>query len=53
MERSAINLKIDKSLKKKLKIIAIEEEVTLTEILTGFIEYGIQYYETENRLLKK
>lgn len=53
MEKSAINLKIDKDLKKKLKLIAIEEEVTLTEILTGFIEYGIQYYEIENQLLKK
>lgn len=51
-EKATINLKIDKELKKKLQYIGIEEEITLTEIITGFLQYGVREYNYKGKLLK-
>lgn len=51
--RSTLSLRIDKEMKKKLKLISIYEEETVTDIVIGFIEYGLWIYETEERLINK
>ena len=51
-KKSNININIDKNLKKKLKLLSIEEEVTMTEIIIGFIEFGIREYSVSGKLLK-
>lgn len=30
----------------------IEEEITITEIVTGFIEFGVREYSVNGKLLK-
>ena len=51
--RSTLSLRMDKELKKKLKLISIYEEITVTDIVLGFIEYGLSVYENEQRLINK
>jgi len=46
-----LNVRIDKDMKKKLKLISIYEEVTVTDLVTGFISYGLKIYEDEQRLI--
>ena len=51
--RSNLSLRIDKEMKKKLKLISIYEEMTVTDIVIGFIEFGLLKYETEQTLINK
>ena len=50
---TTLSLRIDKELKKQLKLMSIYEEMTVTDIVMGFINYGLQVYETEQRLINK
>ena len=49
--RSILSLRIDNEMKKKLKLISVYEEITVTDIVIGFIEFGLKVYETEERLI--
>lgn len=51
--RSILNIRIDSKMKKELKLISVYEEITITEIVTGFIEYGLKKYNEEQTLIKK
>ena len=50
---TTLSLRVDKELKKQLKLMSIYEEMTVTDIVMGFINYGLQVYETEQRLINK
>lgn len=52
-DTTTLSLRIDKELKKQLKLMSIYEEMTVTDIVVGFIEYGMGIYETEQRLISK
>lgn len=48
---TTLSLRIDKELKKQLKLISIYEEVTVTEIVVDFIKYGLKVYVEEQRII--
>ncbi len=48
---TTLSLRIDKELKKQLKLMSIYEEVTVTEIVVGFIKYGLKVYVEEQRII--
>ena len=50
---TTLSLRIDKELKKQLILMSIYEEMTVTDIGVGFINYGLQVYDTEQRLINK
>lgn len=50
-ETTTLSLRIDKEMKKQLKLMSIYEEVTVTEIVVGFINYGLKVYDEEQRLI--
>ena len=51
-DRATIFLRVDKDLKKELKLISVYEEVSVTEIMLGFIEYGLRKYNEDKTLIK-
>lgn len=52
IEKTTMNINIPKDLKKKLKIIALNEEITMTEVVIQFLEYAIKEYSHNDKLLK-
>lgn len=48
---TTLSLRIDKELKKQLKLMSIYEEVTVTEIVVDFIKYGLKVYVEEQRII--
>lgn len=46
-----LNVRINNKLKKELKLIAVYEETTVSNIVIGFLEYGIQVYKNEQKLI--
>ena len=50
-EISMLNVGINNDLKKELKLISVYEDMTITEIVTGFINYGLKIYKEEQRLI--
>ena len=50
--RSILSIRIDNKMKKKLKLMSVYEDITVTEIVTGFIQYGLKIYESEQTLIK-
>ena len=51
-EISMLNVRINNKLKKELKLIAVYEETTVSDIVIGFLEYGVKVYKNEQRLIK-
>lgn len=49
--RSILSLRIDNAMKKELKLISVYEEMTVTDIVIGFIEYGLKKYKEEEILI--
>ena len=49
--RSILSIRIDSEMKKRLKLISVYEDKTVTDILIGFIEYGVMKYENEQTLI--
>lgn len=49
--RTTLSLRIDKEMKKQLKLISIYEEITVTDIVLGFLQYGLKVYDEEQRLI--
>ena len=47
-----LNVRINNKLKKELKLIAVYEETTVSDIVFGFLEYGVKVYKNEQRLIK-
>lgn len=50
-ERSILYIRIDNEMKKKLKLISVYEEISVTDIVVGFIQYGLIKYENEQTLI--
>ena len=50
-ERSILYIRIDNEMKKKLKLISVYEEISVTYIVVGFIQYGLMKYENEQTLI--
>lgn len=50
---SMLNVRINNDLKKKLKLIAVYEDTTVSDIVIGFLEYGVKVYNDEQRLINK
>jgi len=48
---TTLSLRIDKEMKKQLKLMSIYEEVTVTEIVVDFIKYGLKVYVEEQRII--
>ncbi len=51
-EISMLNVRIKNDLKKELKLIAVYEETTVSDVVIGFLEYGIKVYHNEQKLIK-
>lgn len=49
--RSILSLRIDNDMKKQLKLMSVYEDMTVTDIVIGFIEFGLKVYENEQRLI--
>ena len=49
--KSMLNIRISTEMKKELKLISVYEEKSITDIVTGFIEYGLKVYDEEQRLI--
>ena len=49
--RSILYIRIDNEMKKKLKLISVYEEISVTDIVIGFIQYGLMKYENEQTLI--
>jgi len=49
---TTLSIRIDKDLKKQLKLMSIYEEMTVTDIVVNFINYGVKIYDEEQRLIK-
>lgn len=49
--RPILSLRIDNAMKKELKLISVYEEMTVTDIVIGFIEYGLKKYKEEEILI--
>ena len=49
--RSILYIRIDNEMKKKLKLISVYEELSVTDIVVGFIQYGLMKYENEQTLI--
>ena len=52
-EISMLNVRINNDLKKKLKLIAVYEDTTVSDVVIGFLEYGVKVYNDEQRLINK
>lgn len=50
-DRSILYIRIDNEMKKKLKLVSVYEEVSVTDIVIGFIQYGLMKYENEQTLI--
>lgn len=50
-DRSILYIRIDNEMKKKLKLISVYEEISVTDIVVGFIRYGLMKYENEQTLI--
>lgn len=50
-DRSILYIRIDNEMKKKLKLISVYEEISVTDIVIGFIQYGLMKYENEQTLI--
>ena len=50
---SMLNVRISNQLKKELKLIAVYEDTTVSQIVIDFLEYGVNVYKTEQRLINK
>jgi hypothetical protein len=50
-DRSILYIRIDNEMKKKLKLVSVYEEVSVTDIVVGFIQYGLMKYENEQTLI--
>ena len=50
-DRSILYIRIDNEMKKKLKLISVYEEISVTDIVVGFIQYGLMKYENEQTLI--
>lgn len=51
--RPILYIRVDNEMKKKLKLISVYEEMSITDIVIGFISYGLFKYETEQTLINK
>ena len=49
--RSILYIRIDNKTKKELKLLSVYEEKSVTDIVVGFIEYGLKKYNEEQRLI--
>lgn len=49
---SMLNVRISNEMKKELKLISVYEDTTVTDVVIGFLEYGIKVYNEEQRLIK-
>ena len=47
-----LNIRINKEMKKELKLISVYEEISITDIVTGFIGYGLKKYAEEQTLIR-
>ena len=50
-DNTTLSIRMDKEMKKQLKLMSIYEEVTVTEIVVGFIKYGLKVYVEEQRII--
>lgn len=50
-DRSILYIRIDNEMKKKLKLVSVYEEISVTDIVVGFIQYGLMKYENEQTLI--
>lgn len=48
---TTLSIRMDKEMKKQLKLMSIYEEMTVTDIVVGFIQYGLKIYDEEQRLI--
>ena len=48
---SMLNVRISNEMKKELKLISVYEDTTITDIVIGFIQYGLKVYDEEQRLI--
>ena len=46
-----LSIRIDKEMKKQLKLMSIYEELTVTEIVISFIKYGLKVYDEEQTII--
>ena len=49
---SLLNVRISNDLKKELKLIAVYEDTTVSDVVIGFLKYGIKVYNDEKKLIK-
>lgn len=48
---ATLSIRIDKEMKKQLKLMSIYEELTVTEIVVSFIQNGLKVYDEEQRII--
>lgn len=51
-DRTMLYVRINNKMKKELKIISVYEETTITDIVSGFIQYGLKRYDEDQTLIK-
>lgn len=50
-EVSMLNVRISNKLKKELKLIAVYEDTTVSDVVIGFLTYGVNVYNEEHKLI--
>ena len=50
---SMLNVRISNELKKELKLIAVYEDTTVSDIVIGFLTYAVKVYDEEHKLINK
>ena len=51
-DRTMLYVRINNKMKKELKLISVYEETTITDIVSGFIQYGLKKYSEDQTLIK-
>lgn len=51
-DRTMLYVRINNKMKKELKLISVYEETTITDIVSGFIQYGLKKYDEDKTLIK-
>lgn len=51
-DRTMLYVRINNKMKKELKLISVYEETTITDIVSGFIQYGLKRYDEDQTLIK-
>ena len=51
-DRTMLYVRINNKMKNELKLISVYEETTITDIVSGFIQYGLKRYDEDQTLIK-